>query len=154
MKLSKFKSALKTIDEVKFKLSNGEYVPLNFHVTEIGSVEKNFIDCGGKLRKEAKISMQLWDTIDYDHRLKADKLLRIIELAERKLSIGDDEIEVEYQKETIGKFNLEFENGDFLLVSTKTACLASADCGVPMDKIKQVIAKVSSECCGPNSSCC
>src|SRR5690554_4988855 len=46
---------------------------------------------------------------DYDHRLHPEKLLSIIELSEKVLELKDQEIEVEYQGQTIEKFALEFD---------------------------------------------
>ena len=106
MKLSEVKDQLSKLEKIGFQLPGGEKVPGHFHVTEIGKVEKNFIDCGGKIRKEEKISFQLWEANDYDHRLHPEKLVHIIELSEKQLELQDLEIEVEYQgKETIGKYD-------------------------------------------------
>jgi hypothetical protein len=76
-------------------LENGTFVTEHFHVTEVGIVTKQFIDCGGTIRNEKTVNFQLWNANDFDHRLKPAKLLSIIELSEKKLSIEDAEIEVE-----------------------------------------------------------
>jgi hypothetical protein len=47
MKLSEIKTA-NTLENVTFLLPNGTYVPEHFHVTEVGLITKNFIDCGEK----------------------------------------------------------------------------------------------------------
>ena len=78
MKLSEIKNYLKSIECIGFQLPNGNLVPKHFHVTEVGKVTKDYIDCGGKVRSEAVISFQLWEENDYDHRLSPDKLLTII----------------------------------------------------------------------------
>jgi hypothetical protein len=131
MKLSEIKNHLVTAQSVNFKLPSGAYVPEQFHVTEVGIVTKHFIDCGGTERKESVANFQLWNANDYDHRLKPQKLLGIISLVEKKLSIEDLEIEVEYQTETIGKYALAFNGKEFLLTPKQTACLASEACGLP-----------------------
>lgn len=156
MKLSEIKSILPTLDNVEFELENGTFVPEHFHVTEIGIVTKHFIDCGGTTRNEKKVSFQLWDANDFEHRLKPEKLLNIIRLSEEKLSIEDFEIEVEYQGETIGKYDLDFNGRHFVLKNTMTACLAKDACGVPPGKQKIALADLSanSSCCKPNSGCC
>lgn len=69
MKLSEFKAALSNLTELNFKLPDGSLVPKHFHITEIGQVSKKFIDCGGTVREENLISMQLWESIDFWHRL-------------------------------------------------------------------------------------
>ena len=70
MKLSEIKQELNTLDTVAFELPNGTLVPEHFHVTEVGLITKNFIDCGGKVRKETVVNFQLWDANDFEHRLK------------------------------------------------------------------------------------
>ena len=118
-----------------FKLPNGDTVAQHFHVTEVGEVTRKFIDCGGTLREESSvINFQLWEADDFDHRLAPQKLLDIIELAETKLGLGNHEIEVEYQGNTIEKYGLNFSNGDFHLVGKQTACLAQDACGIPQEK--------------------
>lgn len=157
MKLSEIKSELKKLSTIAFQLPNGDLVPNHFHVTEVGKVTKNFIDCGGVVRNEELANFQLWEANDYDHRLHPEKLIHIIELSEDKLQIPDLEIEVEYQmNETIGKFDLEFDGINFLLKSKLTDCLAKDKCGIPADKLKVKLGewkeKVTS--CEPNSGCC
>src|SRR5690625_2624771 len=101
MKLSAVKSALQELETIAFQLPSGELVPRHFHVTEVGEINKNFIDCGGTVRNEKAVNFQLWNANDYDHRLHPKKLIDIIELSEKTLNIGDFEVEVEYQGQTI-----------------------------------------------------
>jgi hypothetical protein len=157
MKLSEIKEILPTLDHVEFQLENGTFVPEHFHVTEVGTVTKHFIDCGGTIRNEKVVNFQLWNADDFEHRLKPEKLLNIIKLSEEKLGIGDDEIEVEYQNTTIGKFDLEFSGKNFVLKNKTTACLAQDACGIPTEKQKVNLAELSNNktsCCTPDSGCC
>ncbi|NNT71552.1 hypothetical protein HKT18_04900 [Flavobacterium sp. IMCC34852] len=158
MKLSQIKKELKSLSTIAFQLPNGDLVPNHFHVTEVGKVTKHFIDCGGVVRKEEVVNFQLWEANDYDHRLHPEKLVHIIELSEAKLQIPDLEIEVEYQmKDTIGKFNLDFDGTNFLLTSKQTDCLAKDNCGIPAEKIKTKIGEwkpKETSCCSPDSGCC
>lgn len=158
MKLSEIKSLLNTIQQLSFKLPNGSFVPENFHVTEVGLITKNFIDCGGTIRKETVVNFQLWeDSNDEDHRLKPAKLSKIIALSERALGIDDFDIEVEYQDGTIGKYDLGFDGQSFLLLNKQTACLASDQCGVPDGKKKLILSEVSADdtnSCTPGGGCC
>lgn len=158
MKLSEIKKLLPNLDNVQFKLENGKIVPEHFHVTEVGQVTKNFIDCGGTIRKEQVANFQLWDADDYEHRLKPGKLLHIIELSENKLGMEDGEIEVEYQSETIGKYDLEFDGKFFILRNKQTACLAQEACGIPSAReklnLKDLTNNSNSSCGTPNSGCC
>jgi hypothetical protein len=155
MKLSDVKKLIAEATEVNFQLENGTPVPEHFHVTEVGVITKHFIDCGGVIRNEKVANFQLWDANDFDHRLKPAKLLNIIKLSEEKLGIEDLEIEVEYQAETIGKYDLEFNGNNFVLMNKQTACLASDSCGIPQEKLKINLATISNqEACKPGGGCC
>ena len=156
MKLSQVKNILKSAEAVNFLLPDGTSVPEYFHVTEVGLITKNFIDCGGTVRKEIGVNFQLWNANDLDHRLKPQKLLNIIELSEKVLGIEDFEIEVEYQSQTIGKYDLDFNGKDFVLLNKKTACLAQDQCGIPSEKPKVRLSDMKKEtsCCTPGGSCC
>ncbi|CAM4314992.1 DUF6428 family protein [Zobellia nedashkovskayae] len=155
MKLSEIKSELSKLDKIAFQLPNGELVPNHFHVTEVGKITKHFIDCGGTVRKEEVVNFQLWNADDYDHRLHPEKLTHIIELSEKTLGIGDLDIEVEYQGDTIGKFGLDFDGTNFLLTTKQTDCLAKDNCGIPAEKPKLQFSDLGQgSSCDPNSGCC
>ncbi len=157
MKLSEIKKHLATAGTVQFKLVTGAYVPEHFHVTEVGLVTKHFIDCGGVERLEKTVNFQLWDANDFEHRLKPGKLANIIALSENKLGIGDLDIEVEYQSDTIGKYSLDYDGKDFVLLPKQTACLASDACGVPPAKQKVEMKELQAagqSCCTPGGGCC
>lgn len=151
MKISEVKNHLAQLDKISFMLPNGKLVPKHFHVTEVGKVSKHFIDCGGSVRTEEVANFQLWDANDYDHRLHPEKLLDIIQLSEKVLQLGDLEIEVEYQGETIGKFGLDFDGTNFILTTTQTTCLAPEKCGIPIEQLEPAQAGTS---CAPGSGCC
>ena len=153
MKLSKVKKILENVEAVNFNLPDGSSVPQHFHVTEVGLITKKFIDCGGTVRNETVVNFQLWNADDFDHRLKPKRLLDIIALSEKVLGIQDFEIEVEYQEKTIGKYDLDFDGADFVLVNKRTACLAQDQCGIPPAKQKVELSEISNNC-EPGSSCC
>ncbi|MVX34475.1 DUF6428 family protein [Myroides sp. LoEW2-1] len=153
MKLSEVKKALVTLEKVDFQFEDGTFVPAHFHVTEVGQVEKRFIDCGGVIRNEKKVIFQLWNANDFEHRLKANKLLDIIKLSEDRLKIEDAEIEVEFQgKHTIGKYYLSFNGSHFVLLNTLTACLAEDSCGIKPEHLPQK--NNTSSCCSSTSEYC
>jgi hypothetical protein len=154
MKLSKFKEILATKSTIAFELPNGELVPNHFHITEIGQVNKKFIDCGGTIRLENRVNFQLWEAKDYDHRLHPEKLVEIIELSEKTLALEDLDIEVEYQNTTIGKYNIEYNGNNFLLTNTFTDCLAKDNCGVPEEKATISNLNPEENSCAPGSGCC
>jgi hypothetical protein len=157
MRLSEFKKCLNEITALNFMLPDGQMVPSHFHITEIGQVSKHFIDCGGTVRQEKTISVQLWEANDLDHRLAVKKLQDIIALSESRLGLEDAEMEVEYQGETIGKYGLEFGREGFHLVPLFTNCLASDHCGIPQEKLKidlRGLQVKASNCCTPGGGCC
>ena len=149
MKLSEVKKILPNLENVVFQFDNGAFVPEHFHVTEVGMITKNFIDCGGTMRNEKVANFQLWNANDFEHRLKPIKLLDIIQLSEVKLGMEDLEIEVEYQSETIGKYGLDFQNNTFILTNKQTDCLAKDNCGIPQEKLE-----TQTSCCTPGGGCC
>ena len=156
MKLSQIKKHLSHLEKIAFQLPNGELVPSHFHVTEVGKITKNFIDCGGTVRNEEVINFQLWEANDYDHRLHPEKLIHIIELSEKVLNLKDLEIEVEYQSATIGKYGLDFNGENFLLTTKLTDCLAKDKCGIPEQKPKLKLSQLQETptSCNPDSNCC
>lgn len=157
MKLSQIKNLLETIETLTFQLPDGSFVPEHFHITEVGLITKDFIDCGGTLRNEKVVNFQLWDANDFEHRLKPKKLLNIIQLSENILGIGDFEIEVEYQNTTIGRYELEFNGKNFTLLNKQTACLAIDQCCDPSEKQKMNLTAIITDttaCCSPASNCC
>lgn len=155
MKLSEIKRTLVDLESIAFQLPNGELVPRHFHVTEVGMITKNFIDCGGTLRTEEVVNFQLWSANDYDHRIHPEKLLHIIKLSEKTLGLQDLDIEVEYQGETIGKYGLDFDGTNFLLTTKATDCLAKDNCGIPASKPKVKLSELQTAgSCAPGNGCC
>lgn len=152
MKLSEMKTSLAGLEAVRFRLPDGTYLPDHFHVTEVGLVNKHFIDCGGVERRETVANFQLWEAGDYDHRLAPQKFLHILALSEKILGQQDLDIEVEYQQQTIGKFGLAFDGTDFVLTPKQTACLAQDACGIPSHEL--VLPQLQGAGCTPGGSCC
>lgn len=149
MKIAELKEKLVGLAAIRFQLADGTQVPEHFHVTEVGLVTKHFIDCGGVERREVVANFQLWEADDFDHRLAPAKFLKILDLSAKILGESDDlEIEVEYQRDTIGKFGLDFDGTAFVLVPKRTACLAMDKCGVTSLRV------VSGDCCTPGTDCC
>jgi hypothetical protein len=156
MTLQEFKNQLNASSNLNFALPNGKLIPQYFHITEVGKETREFIDCGGTLRKEVVVNFQLWCADDYDHRLKPNKLLNIIRLSEKKLDLNPEStVEVEYQGSTIETYQLGYDNGLFRLIVDKTDCLAKDQCGIPQDFQNDVNASEKNVAsCSPESNCC
>ncbi len=155
MKLSEVKQALSGLSTITFLLPDGQQVPEHFHVTEVGAITRHFIDCGGTERIEKKVNFQLWEAGDFDHKLAPQKLGNIIDLSIHRLGLGDLEVEVEYQRETIGKYHLAFNGNQFLLVPSQTACLAQDKCGISPEQLEKPKVKIGEQNqCTPGGGCC
>ena len=154
MKLTQLKSILANNGILKFQITDGKLVAPHFHLTEMGKIHKEFIDCGGTLRNEKTISLQLWVADDVEHRLNNEKFLKIIDLYEKQFGQQDLEIEVEFQGTTIEKYSLDYSEG-FILVSTKTDCLAREECLVPEKSTAFAsVVSASDESCCSSGNCC
>lgn len=138
MTLSEFKShlAANPSKSVRFIFDDGDTIPAHYHVTEVGHVKKDFIDCGGTVRSLSTCLLQTWThESDQDHRLDSSKLLSIISLAERHFPISDLEVEVEYEDCIISQFLVVGAESDddvviFQLGDKHTDCLAKEKCGI------------------------
>jgi len=159
MRLSELKEHLQSTNEVAFVLPGGQTVPAHFHVTEAGLVSRNYIDCGGTIREEFTIRLQLWVAGDTEHRLTAHKLLHILDKAEPLFKGIDADIEVEYQQDTIARYGLALSPAkQLVLQKMRTACLATDHCGIQPEHLNLTQKyKTKSEavaCCSPESGCC
>ena len=151
MKLSEFRNHLDNLDDLSFTLTDGSMVPSHFHITEAGLLTKHFIDCGKTIHKKKTAVFQLWTAEDYNHRLKPATVASIIDKSHKVFNGEDPEVEIEYQMETIGKFGLEFSNGQFNLTPTYTDCLARERCEVAPVAAG---AEETAGCCVPGGGCC
>jgi hypothetical protein len=144
MKLPELKMilALHPAALVRFQLPHGEFVPAHAHVTEVARIDKRFIDCGGTLRTDTLCRLQTWFADDIEHRLTADKLLKILTKAENVLLTEDLEVDVEHEVGYITQFPLggaEVADGEiiFRLTERHTACLAMDKCLPPAPPVSE-----------------
>lgn len=156
MKISAFEKALMEVNTIVILKPDGQPIPAHFHVTEVGLKTKKFMDCGGTLRTQNKISIQLWVAEDFDHRLTPIKLTQILHAFREDIYAEDAEVEIEYQQQTIGLFEMEFDGRYFNLHHTHTACLAPDQCKPDHQKSKVKLSELGqkSACCPPQSGCC
>jgi hypothetical protein len=134
---------------VHLMLPSGEFVPAHFHVTEVGRVQKDFIDCGGTTRSTTTCLLQVWVADDTDHRLESTKLAKIIRMAAPLLKSGDLPVEVEYEDGVVAQYPVSDAEvtpaGVLLHLGTKhTDCLAKDRCGVGE----------TATACSPAGGCC
>ena len=159
MNLSELKSLLTVHGERPFRLAlpDGGAVPVSFHVTEVGRLQKNFLDCGGKLRETVACQLQIWVGQDYDHRIETGKLAAILEKAKSLLPDDSLPVEIEYEDRVISQYTITSHDvlADAVVLKLEhkhTECLAPELCGLPsLDRLLAIGAK--SSCCGPTGCC-
>ena len=153
MKLSQFKAHLEAHPEheLTFILPDGGRIPAHAHITEVGRVDKSFIDCGGTIRSVSAANLQAWVADDVDHRFAPSKLAGVIGKS-ALLFRGDDlDVEIEYEDGFISQFPVidvgaEGNHVYFRLGTKHTDCLAKEVC-LTSDNNEE------SGCCA-NSGCC
>jgi hypothetical protein len=157
MTLSELRNLLEANREKPFRLMlpGQNPVPMSFHITEVGHVQKSFIDCGGAMHSVQTCVLQAWEGPDADHRLNAGKLHDILRLAEKVLPAGVDlDVEFEYEDAVISQYpvgNVVIGDAVTIELTTKhTDCLAKELC-VPRPRFGKTDLSVS--CCG-TSGCC
>ena len=156
MTLNEFKSLLETEGDKHFRLQlpSGFPVPVSFHVTEVGRVQKTFIDCGGTMREAVSCQLQVWVGEDEDHRIEAAKAAKILAKAKSFLPDESIPVEIEYEDEVISQYTIEgFERGSdaviLQLAHKHTDCLAKELCGIPTSSARS---EKATSCCAPG--CC
>jgi hypothetical protein len=159
MNLSELKSLLTEHSALYFRIAlpDGNAVPLSFHVTEIGRVQKTFLDCGGKLRESVTCQLQIWVGPDYEHRIETGKMAAILNKAKDYLADESIPVEVEYEDQVISQYTISghelTDDAVVLKLAHKhTECLAPELCGLPsLDRLPAIGGK--SPCCGPTGCC-
>ncbi len=134
---------------IQLMLPDGSFVPDHFHVTEVGRVQKDFIDCGGTIRNSTSCVVQAWVANDVSHRLDTTKLTKILDKGTELFSSTQVPLEVEFDNGVISQYPVLSSEvtpkGVSLHLGTKhTACLAEDRCGVQLN--------VLSDCSMPG--CC
>jgi hypothetical protein len=137
MLVKEFQTLLAAHPGVKmhFMLPDRSFVPAHYHITEVGRLQKDFVDCGGTVRSHASCLLQIWVADDTEHRLETTKLATIMAIAGPRLAADDLPVEVEYERDVISQYPLGgaevTPSGLLLYLGTKhTACLAPETCGV------------------------
>jgi len=136
--------------KIHFLLPDFGLIPVHFHITEVGHVRKDFIDCGGTQRLTSTCVLQAWVADDEDHSLTAGKLASILKLADKILPSEDLAVEIEFEAPLISQFPMESSEVTadtivFHLATKHTDCLAKEKCGVESE---------NSSCCSTESGCC
>lgn len=146
MNVKEFNDILKKHNNelMHFMFLDKKFISPNYHVTEVGLVEKKFIDCGGTVRSSSSCVLQILVADDVDHRLLSSKLIEIMEMASSILQSDELLMEVEFEDKVISQFPIIGHEHTpcgilFYLGDKHTACLAPDKCGI------------NTSCCGGGS---
>lgn len=114
MKLHELQDTLRRNPETfpRFVLPDGDCIPAHAHITEIGHVVRNFIDCGGVSGTEEKVVLQAHVDTDTDHRLTSDHFATILQLGNRVVPNADVEVDVEYDCCVVAQYPIAEANPD------------------------------------------
>jgi hypothetical protein len=132
---------------IKFYLPNGNKIPAHFHLTDVGSVFRHFIDCGAQVRDESYVQIQVWLGKDTEHRLNGETILKILSHSDvvlNKLSdLQSADVIIEYKDVLTSQYPIaDIEQTDhavkIYLKPSETQCLAA---------IRHEQAKTGSESC-------
>jgi hypothetical protein len=147
-------------------LPDGKVVAPHFHITEVGHVTKNFMDCGGTRRKTESCLLQTWVYSDVDHRLETNKLANILRIAGDVLPALDLPVEIEHEAGVVSQYPVVAgsSDGQTLTLTTDlkhTACLAMELCCAPATTASASATATADKPrinagagCSPASGCC
>jgi hypothetical protein len=130
-------------------LPDGDYIPAHAHVTEVGHVVRNFIDCGGLTGKEEKVVLQTHVGSDVDHRLRSDRFGRILQLGSRVIPSADLNVDVEYDCCVVAQYPItkatpDGEHLNLILQRGRTQCWAR----------ERREGETATGCCATSAACC
>jgi hypothetical protein len=133
----------------RFVLPDGDYVPAHAHVTEVGYVVRNFIDCGGLTGKEEKVVLQTHVGSDVDHRLRSDRFATILQLGSRVIPGADLDVDVEYDCCVVAQYPIvkatpDGEHLNLILQRGRTQCRAR----------ERRERETPTCCCATSATCC
>lgn len=135
MNLTQFLELLKTHPNkgLTLALPDGSTAPAHFHITEVGHLTRSFLDCGGKKHLLDTCLLQVWVAHDYNHRIRAGKLARIVELASDLFSNTDVPVEFELEAPVltqmpIASCDIQADTLVFTLTHKAADCLAKDIC--------------------------
>jgi hypothetical protein len=133
----------------RFVLPDGDYIPAHAHVTEVGHVVRNFIDCGGLTGKEEKVVLQTHVGNDTDHRLRSDRFAKILRLGNRVIPRPSLDVAVEYNCCVVAQYPIveaiaDGEHLNLILRRGRTQCRAR----------ERREGETAGHCCATSAACC
>ena len=151
MKYEALKSVLERYPTTfpRFVLPDGDYIPAHAHVTEVGHVVRNFIDCGGLPGKEERVVLQTHVGNDSDHRLRSDRFAKILQLGNHVIPSADLDVDVEYDCCVVAQYPIAEAEPDgerlkLILGRGRTQCRAR----------ERRESQMAADCCATSPACC
>ncbi|MEO6993491.1 MAG: DUF6428 family protein [Lacunisphaera sp.] len=125
---------------------DGEPIEAHFHVTEIGRVQRDFVDCGGTVRQVVTCLLQTWVGDDLEHRITGGSLLKAFLHVDPILRGEDLPVELEYESCNVVQLKVlsaVLEAGHLVirLGNKHTGCLAKELC------LPSARSGVAAKCC-------
>jgi hypothetical protein len=133
----------------RFVLPDGDHIPAHAHVTEVGHLVRNFIDCGGLTGKEEKVVLQTHVGSDADHRLRSDRFTKILQLGTRVIPSANLDVDVEYDCCVVAQYPIaeakpDGEHLTLILRRGRTQCRAR----------ERRESQAATDCCAASAACC
>ncbi len=140
-------------------LPDGYLIPAHYHLTDVGCVNRYFIDCGGHTREENYIQIQLWLGKDINHRLRATTFLKILEQSQSILNklatLEQSNIHLEYRKDIVTQYpitDIKSINNK-IIINTETL---TTQCLAALRHEKEIKQESDNSSCSNNTqvNCC
>ncbi|MGB9476332.1 MAG: DUF6428 family protein [Candidatus Udaeobacter sp.] len=133
----------------RFILPNGDSIPEHAHITEVGHVVRNFVDCGGETGREERIVLQTHVGNDTGHRLRSDRFAKILRLGNRVIPSADLDVDVEYDCCVVAQYPIiearpEGDHLNLFLQRGRTQCRAR----------QRRDSETAARCCVTSTACC
>ncbi len=149
LSISEVRGALAAAPELPITVlwTDGEPIEAHFHVTEVGRVQKDFVDCGGTVRRVVTCLLQTWVGDDTDHRITGGKLLKAFDHAAPILGGEDLPVELEYEACNVVQLRV-------VAITSEAGRLVIQLGGKHTDCLAKDLCLPSAGTCQPGSGCC
>ena len=160
MTLAEFKQLLSehASKHFRIRLPDSSDVPVSFHITEVGRVDKTFLDCGGTRREKTTCQLQVWVGEDYEHRIETEKMAAILKKGGELLPDDTVPVEIEYEQKVISQYTIDglsisADAVTLQLAQKHTECLAPELCGLQTPDLRLPTIDGKAPSCGPDGCC-
>ena len=135
IKVSALKAALAAAPDLPITVvwTDGDPIEPHFHVTEVGRVQKDFVDCGGTVRRLVTCLLQTWGETTRTIASLAANSSRRLPMRPRSSALKNLPVELEYEncnvvQLVVASVRQESDRLVLQLGSKHTDCLAKEVC--------------------------